>query len=107
MAKTAEKKAADSPERGSALAIVETRGLTGAIEAADAMVKTADVRVTHRVRPDGGLVDVFARGEIGSVQAAAEAGAEAARRAGELVGVHVIARPHASLEAMLGPAGPF
>jgi ethanolamine utilization protein EutM len=73
-----------------ALGLVETRGFIGAIEAADAMVKAANVRVT-----------VMVRGDVGAVKAATEAGAEAARRVGELVSVHVIPRPHADVEELL------
>ena len=86
---------------GDALGLIETRGLVGAIEAADAMVKTAhDVRTGHRYIGDG-LVTVMVRGDVGSVKAATDAGAAAARRVGDLVAVHVIARPDAEVEILL------
>ncbi len=88
---------------GMALGMVETRGMTGAVEAADAMVKTASVLTPDVKKVDGALVIVTVRGDIGAVQVAVEAGAEAARRVGELAGSHVIARPHADLEARLPP----
>ncbi len=86
---------------GDALGLIETRGLVGAIEAADAMVKTAHVELTgHRYIGDG-LVTVMVRGDVGSVKAATDAGAAAARRVGDLVAVHVIARPDAEVEILL------
>ena len=86
---------------GDALGLIETRGLVGAIEAADAMVKTAHVVLTgHRYIGDG-LVTVMVRGDVGSVKAATDAGAAAARRVGDLVAVHVIARPDAEVEILL------
>lgn len=91
---------------GDALGMVETRGLVGAIEAADAMVKTAMVEVTGRQYIGAGYVTIFVRGDVGSVKAATEAGAAAARRVGELVSVHVIPRPHEEVEKILPqPAG--
>lgn len=84
-----------------ALGMVETKGLVGSVEAADAMVKAASVRLIGKVHVGGGLVTVMVRGDVGAVKAATEAGAEAARRVGELVSVHVIARPHQELEAIL------
>jgi hypothetical protein len=83
---------------GDALGMVETRGLVGMIEAADAMVKTANVVFVGWQKVDAGLVTAIVRGDVGSVKAATDAGAAAARRVGELVGVHVIARPADDLE---------
>ena len=83
---------------GSALGMVETRGLIGMIEAADAMVKTANVVFVGWQKVDAGLVTAIVRGDVGSVKAATDAGAAAARRVGELVGVHVIPRPADDLE---------
>ncbi len=84
-----------------ALGLIETRGFVGAIEAADAMVKAANVRLIGKEKSGSGLVAVMVRGDVGAVKAATEAGAEAARRVGELVSVHVIPRPHADVEEML------
>jgi len=84
-----------------ALGLIETRGFVGAIEAADAMVKAANVRLIGKEKSGSGLVAVMVRGDVGAVKAATEAGAEAARRVGELVSVHVIPRPHADVEDML------
>ena len=81
--------------------MVETRGLVGAIEAADAMVKTANVVMTGRQYIGGGYVTIFVRGDVGAVKAATDAGAAAARRVGELVTVHVIPRPHEEVESIL------
>src|SRR4026209_406021 len=78
---------------GEALGLVETRGLVGMIEAADAMVKAANVVFVGWQKVDAGLVTAIVRGDVASVKAATDAGAAAARRVGELVGVHVIARP--------------
>ena len=83
---------------GEALGMVETRGLVGMIEAADAMVKAANVVFVGWQKVDAGLVTAIVRGDVGSVKAATDAGAAAARRVGELVGVHVIARPADDLE---------
>jgi len=90
-----------------ALGLIETKGLVGAIEAADAMVKAANVRLVGTEKVGGGYVTVMVRGDVGAVKAATDAGAAAAERVGELVSVHVIPRPHAELEAILpqGPAG--
>ena len=85
-------------EVGDALGMVETRGLIGMIEAADAMVKTANVVFVGWQKVDAGLVTAIVRGDVGSVKAATDAGAAAARRVGELVGVHVIPRPADDLE---------
>ncbi|MBT3267674.1 BMC domain-containing protein [Candidatus Poribacteria bacterium] len=86
---------------GEALGMIETRGLIGAIEAADAMVKAANVNMVGLDKVGGGLVTVMVRGDVGAVKAATEAGAEAARSVGELVSVHVIPRPHSEIEAVL------
>ena len=84
-----------------ALGLIETRGLIGAVEAADAMVKAAKVTLLGKEISGGGLVTVMVRGEVGAVKAATEAGAAAARRVGELVSVHVIPRPAEDLEQYL------
>ena len=81
-----------------ALGMVETRGLIRSVEAADAMVKAANVLIVAWDKVDAGLVTVLVRGDVGSVKAATDAGAAAARRVGELVGVHVIPRPADDLE---------
>lgn len=88
----------------SALGLIETKGLTASIEAADAMLKAANVVLVGTEKIGSGLVTVMVRGEVGAVKAATEAGAEAAQRVGEVVAVHVIPRPHADVEKML-PAG--
>ena len=84
-----------------ALGMIETRGLVGAVEAADAMVKAANVELIGRVQVGGGLVTVMVRGDVGAVKAATDAGAAAADRVGELVSVHVIPRPHSEVELIL------
>lgn len=84
-----------------ALGMVETRGLVGAIEAADAMVKAANVSLIGSEYVGGGLVTVMVRGDVGAVKAATDAGAAAAKRIGELVSVHVIPRPHENVEMIL------
>jgi ethanolamine utilization protein EutM len=84
-----------------ALGMIETKGLTGAIEASDAMVKTANVTLTGREIVGAGLVCVMVRGDVGAVKAATDAGAAAARRVGELVAVHVIPAPHDDVEKIL------
>lgn len=84
-----------------ALGMIETKGLVGAIEAADAMVKSANVQLVGRVQVGGGLVTVMVRGDVGAVKSATEAGASAAEKVGELVSVHVIPRPHAEVDAIL------
>lgn len=89
-----------------ALGMIETRGLVAAIEAADAMVKAANVTLSSKERVGGGLVTVMIRGDVGAVKAATDAGAAAAERVGELVSVHVIPRPHAELEELLDGPGP-
>ncbi len=86
---------------GEALGLVETRGLVGSIEAADAMVKAANVRLIGYHQIGGGLVTVMVRGDVGAVKAATDVGAEAAARVGEVVSVHVIPRPHAEVETIL------
>jgi microcompartment protein CcmL/EutN len=88
----------DEREIGDALGMIETRGLIGMIEAADAMLKTANVVLVSWQKVDAGLVTALIRGDVGSVKAATDAGAAAARRVGELIGVHVIARPAEDLE---------
>ncbi len=84
-----------------ALGMVETRGLVAAIEAADAMVKAANVTLIGTERIGSGLVTVMVRGDVGAVQAATDAGAAAGSRLGELVSVHVIPRPHGDVEKIL------
>ncbi|CAA6679139.1 MULTISPECIES: BMC domain-containing protein [unclassified Lentimonas] len=79
------------------IGLVETKGLTGSIEASDAMAKAADVSLVKQISIGGGFLTVLVKGDVGSVKAAVEAGAEAANRAGELVASHVIARPHDDL----------
>ncbi len=93
----------NKPKRdvGDALGMVETRGLVGMIEAADAMCKTANVVFVGWQKVDAGLVTAIVRGDVGSVKAATDAGAAAARRVGELVSVHVIPRPHEQLMRIL------
>ena len=86
---------------GDALGLIETRGLIGMIEATDAMLKTANVVLVSWEKVDAGLVTALVRGDVGSVQAATDAGAAAARRVGELIGVHVIPRPADDLERVL------
>jgi ethanolamine utilization protein EutM len=88
-----------------ALGMVETKGFVGAVEAADAMVKAANVVLVGREYIGGGYVTIFVRGDVGAVKAATDAGAAAARRVGELVSVHVIPRPHAELERVLEEHG--
>jgi ethanolamine utilization protein EutM len=84
-----------------ALGMIETKGLIGAVEAADAMVKTANVVLVGKEYIGAGYVTVMVRGDVGAVKAATDAGAAAARRVGELVAVHVIPRPHAEVEKIL------
>lgn len=89
-----------------ALGMVETRGLVASIEAADAMSKVAYVKVICQEEIGGGYVTIMVRGEVGAVQSSVDAGVTAAKRAGELVAAHVIARPHPSVEELIrqGPA---
>ena len=84
-----------------ALGLVETRGLIGSVEAADAMVKAANVTLIAKEYNGAGYVTVMVRGDVGAVKAATDAGAAAARRVGELVSVHVIPRPHSDVERIL------
>ena len=84
-----------------ALGMIETKGLVGAIEAADAMVKAANVTLVGKEQIGGGLVTVMVRGDVGAVKAATDAGAAAAERVGDLVAVHVIPRPHAEVDVIL------
>ena len=84
-----------------ALGMVETRGLVAAIEAADAMVKAAEVELIGTEKIGSGLVSVMVRGDVGAVKAATESGSAAASKLGELVAVHVIPRPHADVEKIL------
>ena len=88
-----------------ALGMVETKGLVGAIEAADAMVKAANVVLVGKEAIGAAYVTVMVRGDVGAVKAATDAGAAAARRVGELVAVHVIPRPHSEVEKVLPKAG--
>ena len=84
-----------------ALGMVETRGLVAAIEAADAMVKAANVQLVGKEQVGGGLVTVLVRGDVGAVKAATDAGASAAEKVGELISVHVIPRPHTEVDVIL------
>ncbi len=84
-----------------ALGMIETRGLTAAVEAADAMVKAAEVTLIGTEKIGSGLVSVMVRGDVGAVKAATEAGATTASRLGELIAVHVIPRPHEDVEKIL------
>ena len=88
-----------------ALGMIETKGLIGAVEAADAMVKTANVVLVGKEYIGAGYVTVMVRGDVGAVNAATDAGAAAARRVGELVAVHVIPRPHTEVEKILPRVG--
>ena len=87
-----------------ALGLIETRGLVGSIEAADAMVKAANVHLVGTELVGGGLVTVMVRGDVGAVKSAVEAGGAAAKRVGELISVHVIPRPHEEVEDILPKA---
>jgi ethanolamine utilization protein EutM len=89
------------PPMSDALGLVETKGLIGSIEAADAMVKAANVVLAGKEYIGAGYVTVMVRGDVGAVKAATDAGAAAARRVGELISVHVIPRPHAEVEKVL------
>ena len=91
---------------GEALGMIETKGYVGSIEASDAMVKAANVNLVKTVPIGGGLITVLAKGDVGSIKAAVDAGTNAAARVGELVSSHVIARPHDDLlKAFNNPAG--
>ncbi len=89
----------------SALGMIETRGLVASIEAADAMVKAANVTIVGHRKAGGGLVSTIVRGEVGAVKAATDAGAVAANKIGEVVAVHVIPRPHDEVNDMLDALG--
>ena len=84
-----------------ALGMIETKGLVASVEAADAMVKAANVTLIGNEHVGGGLVTVMVRGDVGAVKAATDAGAAAAAKVGELVSVHVIPRPHSEVEGIL------
>ncbi|CAM3564641.1 BMC domain-containing protein [Parendozoicomonas haliclonae] len=84
-----------------ALGMIETKGLVGAVEAADAMVKAANVTLIGKQLAGGGLVTVLVRGDVGAVKAAVDAGAAAAERVGNVVSIHVIPRPHGEVEFIL------
>ena len=88
-----------------ALGMIETKGLVGSVEAADAMVKAANVRLIGKVQVGGGLVTVMVCGDVGAVKAAVDAGAAAASRVGELISTHVIPRPHEDVEKILPTLG--
>ena len=90
-----------------ALGMIETKGLVGSIEAADAMVKAANVTLIGKVHVGGGLVTVMVRGEVGAVKAAVDAGAAAAERVGNLVSRHVIPRPHPEVDGILPHLGEY
>lgn len=87
-------------ELGDALGMIETRGLVGMVEAADAMLKTANVTFVSWQKVDAGMVTAIVRGDVAAVKAATDAGAAAARRVGELIGVHVIPRPADDVETI-------
>ena len=84
------------------IGMVETKGYVGSVEASDAMVKAANVSLVRQFQIGGGFVTVVVKGDVGSVKAAVEAGSEAAKRVGELICSHVIARPHAELLRAVG-----
>lgn len=88
-----------------ALGMIETKGLVGSIEAADAMVKAANVRLIGKTLVGGGLVTVMVTGDVGAVKAATDAGAAAAARVGDLISIHVIPRPHSDVAWMLSGNG--
>ena len=99
--KKEEKKEIKKMAQLDALGMIETKGLVGSIEAADAMVKAANVTLVGKEHVGGGLVTVLVRGDVGAVKAATDAGAAAAQRVGELISVHVIPRPHTEVETIL------
>ena len=99
--KKEEKKEIKKMAQLDALGMIETKGLVGSIEAADAMVKAANVTLVGKEHVGGGLVTVLVRGDVGAVKAATDAGAAAAQRVGELISVHVIPRPHTEVESIL------
>ena len=84
------------------IGMVETRGYVGSVEASDAMVKAANVTLVRQIQIGGGFVTVIVKGDVGSVRAAVDAGSEAAKRVGELICSHIIARPHADLLRTVG-----
>jgi Carbon dioxide concentrating mechanism/carboxysome shell protein len=86
---------------GTALGLIETKGLVASVEAADAMIKAANVELVGKVQVGGGLVTIMVRGDVGAVKAALDAGAIAAEKVGELISVHVIPRPHEEIESIL------
>ena len=88
-----------------ALGMIETKGLVGAIEAADAMTKSANVVLVGYEKIGSGLVTVMVRGDVGAVKAATDAGSAAAQKVGELISVHVIPRPHSEVELILPQLG--
>ena len=88
-----------------ALGMIETKGLVASIEAADAMAKAASVSIIGHFKAGGGLITTLVRGEVGAVKAATDAGATSAHKVGEVVSVHVIARPHDELEALIQSLG--
>ena len=90
-----------------AIGMIETKGLIGSIEAADAMIKASNVSLVKQEMVDGGIVTVIVQGDVGAVQAAVEAGRDAAARVGELLGSHVIPRPDESVYGMVKPAPAF
>ncbi|MGG1658021.1 BMC domain-containing protein [Brevibacillus sp. NRS-1366] len=89
-----------------ALGMIETKGLVASVEAADAMVKAANVHLVGKVHVGGGIVTVLVRGDVGAVKAATDSGAAAAQRVGELISVHVIPRPHSEIESILPQINP-
>jgi len=89
-----------------AIGMIETKGYTGSVEASDAMVKAANVTLVKTIPIGGGLITVLAKGDVGSIKAAVDAGAKAAAKVGELVSSHIIARPHDDLlKVFVGNAG--
>ena len=88
-----------------AIGMIETRGYVGSVEASDAMVKAANVTLVKTIPIGGGLITVLARGDVGSVKAAVDAGSKAASKIGELISSHIIARPHEDLLKVFGDAG--
>ncbi len=88
-----------------ALGMIETKGFVGMVEAADAMVKSANVQLVGKEYIGAGYATIFVRGDVGAVKAATDAGAAAARRVGELISVHVIPRPHGEVERILPKGG--
>jgi len=86
---------------GEALGLIETKGFIGAVEAADAMVKSANVKLVGYEKIGSGLITVMVRGDVGATKAATDAGAAAGRKVGEVVSVHVIPRPHEDVDLLL------